>query len=393
MSLKFCTLNVLNEKNIFSNLKCSRQLSGFSADTQIRFTTIINILMSNNFDVIFLQEVSDLFRNMLISNGIYINNYIGHFQNTQAIILKNNRFSSSTKFGCNEKSTVVGNKSLQYCDDLVRRSGKYYVEFSSGTFNSFFIVTARHASGILHLINMHLPMDISNRRGVLTITERYINRYLGNGYCIISGDMNQEETLQLFNSPNNLNFRRLSVNKKTSYSLVKCGSADGEIIEFKDDPFKENDHIYTIGDVLNNSVVVYDDFDKNTYELVSSNTFNTYGAPYCYLSNSQLPENNIANCSIDKYQNVLNLQYTHDKKWPSDHALLSVNLTLIQRNQPKLTLQASAREFVPGSFIRNQQFQSNQQTYESHSGGSLGKSHYEKYKKYKIKYNLLKNKL
>ena len=378
MSLKFCTWNVLDAKNIYANLRCEKPTPEYISDNIFRYTVIINILIANKFDIICLQEVSEELLQMITNSELNKDFNVFH-KNTQCIL------TSKTKI---MKPAIVK------LDNLVHKQGAYYVEYK-GSFNSFFIVKGTTSGKNLHIVNMHLPNDPTNREGVLAITERYLAKNSHADCAVIAGDMNQENNLLSNKNPDTtldkqktdqtinvgkITYKKLfplSVDDKTSYSLVTCGPGQRNIKQFKDDPFKANDHIYILGSITADKVVAFDNFDKNSYGLEVSNTFKTYGPPYCFTDNLQ----NLKECKVATYK------YAYDNletKWPSDHMLLSVNLVI----EPEKMLShfsgtplrveglsSKAREFVPGRFKGGDEI-----------------DYYKKYIKYKQKYFELKNK-
>jgi hypothetical protein len=359
MELRFASLNILDNKNIYGNIKsCDRNTSAYDKDNIFRYTIIANILTSNDYDILFLQEVGTLFNQPAIVELLKkkFEIFQGSQQNTQWTLINRNKIKNSERI---------------YLSDRVNKH-----RFSSTINNAYLVVKGMLSNNKpIHLINMHLPIDMANRTNIFTIIKEYLREHITDS-AIISGDMNADTTIDI--NPGTL--IPLTITGFTSYSLIKCSNTG--VPETKTKTHNLLDQILVTNNINFTNVDSYDDFDKTTFKLKSTNTFSTYGPPFC------LTENNLSiqNCKVHPYEYVF---ANSNKKWVSDHILLNTILT-INDTLPvvKVSSQLSVKspEFKPGQLsAKSPEFRPS-----TLNKGGTPIDYAYKYHKYKTKYLQLK---
>ena len=351
MELKIGTFNILNEKNVYGNLKCDTSKYDIT-DNEFRTGIIMQILGYNDYDVIFLQEVGLMFRNNTKSLSELGKKYhvilSTYKQNWLCTLINKNKF-----------------KNVKLIDPAA-----YKAKFTSDTIlNAVLIIEAQLLNNKkISLINMHLMTEKENKKDTIELVAKYIIQpTIFN--AIISGDMNDETNL----FPGIKKLILGVIPAVTSYSLGSCIS--GKMVYKTMTPvYRKLDQIYVSNNMVIKKIQLYDDFDKKTFKLSSNGKFNTYGPPFCFMQDSNNNNNNIENCAVYPYKFAFDNLET---KWPSDHVFVEASVTISEK--PVSDLKPTSYVFVPGS--------------SSSSSSRFPKFHentdtdmYRKYLKYKIKY-------
>lgn len=367
MQLKIGTFNILNEKNVYGNLKCD--VSKYNKDdNMLRTDIIMEILYHSNFDLLFLQEVGVLFRTnekylTKLSEKYYIMKSTSN-QNWLCILISKSKF-----------------KNPKLID-----AEKFKDRFASGTIlNAVLFVEAQTTNNQnISFIDMHLMTDVYNKKDTLTMVENYVNQSNMTN-IIIAGDMNDENNL--FNTITKL--QKVPIDQVTSYSLGSCVN-NKLIVKTMTPIYRKLDQVYLSRSMTVNRVSFFDDFNPITFQLLSTNTFNSYGPPFCFKITT---EQKIEDCEVKDYKYALENLPT---KWPSDHVLVQVDLTI--GDLPKTTsLKPTSAPFVPGQMARPTKNQptTNQPTKNQPMTNQPinRRNNRLKYLKYKIKYINLKKKI
>ncbi len=433
--LKFCTFNILADYATKYHTENCEDYDGMLNDNIFRYNTILNILLKNDYDVIFLQEVGMSFSKLKQINKLF---EIYH------IIIKNDLYTclKKSKFGKAEKTNF----------DIIDKYvfGIQYNEKVETTLKQILYVTGTLFNGEkIHFINTHLLPGINTNDNTIpdgiksakTLIDQYlkeITRYDNN--IIISGDMNIGIDLEFYRMT-----KIKSLQGTTSVSLKTCGN---KYNPFKEINYKELDHIYVSENIKLKSSIQYDDFNKEKYNLLWAGSFYSYVPPFVPVN----VDNAKKNWVFKKYEDMYNTN-EYNKKWPSDHILLEFELELMGLSSysnefiPQLNTNANefipqlntkANEFIPQlntksnefipqlniksnefipqlntksnefipqqqlylpqqqlyspqqqSYLQQQSYPPNQHSYVSQRGGN-NKDYYAKYIKYKAKYLALK---
>jgi hypothetical protein len=220
---------------------------------------------------------------------------------------------------------------------------------------------------IINLINLHLASNLNQKSSSIDIIKKYLLHdpiaSMQHSRVIIAGDMNISHDYDLFTNnqllrmskvKDNINFMKNytknDIKYNTSFSFGVCDGSVMKYKEFDEQMHKMNDQIYTSNNIIVEKINVYDDFDMGTYKLKISNTFSSYGPPFCLNDATK----KLRDCELKPYKEIYNKNT--NQKWPSDHTL------------------------VEGIFIINEQ----------KGGKQTNANYYDKYQKYKLKYLMLR---
>ncbi len=313
MALRFATFNILDGHVIGSNIKeCKKwtyKFKQYDEDNYYRYKDVLAIIHANDFDIVFLQEVSP---HMNLISDVIRNKYHIIESHTLRILLNIKHFNrpSATQMGrlfdVNRIREITPSIRWQWTLDR----------------QLLVLVPNPITAGYLLLINLHLPspLNIKNPTGdmryhiinMVCLAINNVRKQIKEPvYIIVAGDMNRYNDVNIFNDymristswKNEINsLRQLTKNiGKTSFKLGNCG----------DNQFKLNPHLSSIDHIYiskNNfkaeKSIAYSKFN-NIKKLVPGD--NLFGKPYCDDS------------TCDIYKNCRNC-------WPSDHALLYCKL-------------------------------------------------------------------
>lgn len=309
--LKFATFNILDSKYIHYNIKNCQKITKTTSDKDEEFRNeiIIKIIESNDFDVIFLQEVSKVFFELYNKSGLKNKSILVH-SGELAILIKQN-IVTDTKKVIDEKTSYANNRVLS-------------------------INCKIHNSNFL-LINTHLPSGIQENEKRKTIMN--INKVIETNYkndpninVILAGDMNTSK--YIFNLDTYKIHSVIPEDIKSKFATsFKLGKCEGNVFRETEKAARHNfiDDIYVNSGVKSSTVNTGSSFDNN-YKLIyetnassSDNLFKNKGAPYC--EQKSYMESGICRMSTgeNKYQDLF--QNEAIKPWPSDHSLLFVELS------------------------------------------------------------------
>ena len=309
--LKFGTFNILNSNYVHFNNRSCRNIQVVSVDDEyFRNSILIKLFENNEFDILFLQEVSSSFLKLLDKSTLKIKYHVT--VHDELMILINNNILGNV--------VIMDNNKYTHDQFILKRLLGMHCKI----YNNDFI-----------LINIHLPSSsmLEAKNTILAMITKIIKQNL-NANFIIAGDMNTENYVMSYLDKHPYNIKSI-INKEmkdtyaTSFKLGKC-----ENNKFQESN-KESQHffiddIYTSQNISNNDINIIASYDE-TYKFISekNNTnpkFKNLGTPYC--DPKKYAENGF--CEIDpskeKYSSIFSKEKV--KPWPSDHALLYVVLNL-----------------------------------------------------------------
>lgn len=284
--IKISTWNILHPKNIYYNLKCSKQ-DNSDNDNKIRYDVIQKILMSNDFDICALQEIDIKIFSLTNSYNEMINRYNISYYNDLAICYLKNKFH------------------ILNVRENVKLNNSYGISASIGL--QKIILTEIHSNRQIVVVNLHL-LSTSDHHNIAN----YINElFIKNPHIVVLGDLNIPTSFNIFENVNNF-FQKINIsNEITSYHAGICDNNNNFIA--KERPYTSVDHIYIKG-FIEKEHKIFNDFDDN-FKLFASDNFKKNGPPFCFSK-----DKNITKCEL--FNNYTTVYLNQDYKWPSDHAIL-----------------------------------------------------------------------
>lgn len=366
MSLRIGTFNILSTASAsYANGSCKpgREDEGLAKDEIERYGRITWLLADSDLDVIFLQEVFFTFPPIANAQQNFVDRYHFVYHNDSirggflAILLKKAQFdapSVSVSFP-NMNKYMYGYPATQLPTRL-----QY--------------ITAKDKSGkSYNLVNMHLPNNPTDLEGTESIRRdsyAVFNKITQDpNPTIIAGDSNiviRKETLYDINDAHHLTAVD-NIEGYSSYSDVVCIREDSGAVtssySIKSDKYEFIDRIYVRGlrQKTPQKIVPYSSYyyDPSTGIIALTNDYpfdrlSPGGFPYCIPT--QKHEERVM-CKKDRYATIIT---EHDwYQWPSDHAMLIVDLipvmsVAIKEFVPGMS--ATAQEFVPGMSVTAQEF-------------------------------------
>lgn len=292
--IKFGTFNILDSEFVYFNHKKCKKSYPEREDETSRNSVLISLFEKNDFDILFLQEVSAVFSELFRRSTILTKKFEFVGTKDMCILIKKSIMS---------ELQMIYNK--RYNDD------KYVTERIYAT-----ICEINNVEFLL--INVHLPSGIQekSKQNMLDMVRDIVTENKMN--TIIAGDMNTGKYIMSFlRSKKISSIIDLNIKKQytTSFKLGKCYNN-----EFKQSNKNERhffiDDIYVSDNLKVDDVKIISSFD-NQYNFITDSpqhNFKDQGAPFC--DPNIYSENGF--CEISQYKKV--------HMWPSDHALVCATI-------------------------------------------------------------------
>jgi len=303
--MKFATFNILdNQYAYFNNKLCKKTKVVSDNDENLRNSVLVKLFENNNIDILFLQEASKQFLNLLETSTLKDKFNISI--NNDLIILINKTISNNI--------TIIDNTKYSQNEFVTKR------------------LLAIKCDNII-FINIHLPPAalLEAKNNVLTITTNIVKDNPNNQF-VIAGDMNTSNYTLGYLSKYDIKSiitKQMKDTYATSFKLGKC--ENNTFMESK----KDARHFF-IDDIYVSNTITYKDihiiglFDENYKFVLQDNKFKELGAPYCDPHKYTESGTCDINQSVNKYTDIF--KSNRGESWPSDHALLYTTLILKQEN-------------------------------------------------------------
>jgi hypothetical protein len=315
--LKFATFNILHTSYIHYNTgECKKSWPISYKDEHFRNSIILKLFYNNDFDIIYLQEVSPIFIELLIKSEL----------KTKYEILSNNELVILCKKSIVSKIEEIDIDS--YID--IKYNSYHFIK------ERLYGIKCNILNNPFLLINVHMPSSQLQieKNDVIKIINNIVVYNLNNSQdykVIIAGDMNTEKYLfskmtnrytmsSIFNS----NFKKSNV---TSFKLGKCKN---NIFVALDHKFRHHfiDDIYVTQNINANNMKILSNY-TDKFLLFNNKEINNSlkGDPYC--DPKIYKETNV--CNIDdtknKFTNTFVKAHSNNNNvWPSDHYLVYAEL-------------------------------------------------------------------
>lgn len=312
--IKFATFNILNVDYTYFNVGlCEKKSDIISpSDELLRNDVIIKLFENNEFDIIYLQEVSDVFTNLF--NKSNLKDKFNLIKNKQlCMLLKKSLVKNITTINTSE---FFGN--MKYSKFVLDR-----IQAITGIINRYPYL----------LINVHLPSStlVSERSKSIKVITNIINHYrtINKNYNIIlAGDVNTSQFIfDKINDFKSIILPEIKNSYSTSFKLGICQNNNFKQLD-RNQQHHFADDIYVTNKIIPNILDISSSFNENyklVYERANQDSiykFKSKGSPYC--DPVTYTQQNI--CEIDntneKYKTVFDKSDILIKPWPSDHTLI-----------------------------------------------------------------------
>ena len=311
--IKFGTFNILNTNYVhFNNGFCTKTNTVSDEDEIFRNSILIKLIENNEFDILFLQEVShsffDLLDKSILKEKFNLN------KNNELLILTNKKIITEP---INTNIYLDNDKDKNFIS-------KRILAISCNLNGNNFL-----------MINVHLPSNalydkkVKVTKLVHNIIMKETSDNLNDLNIIIAGDMNTEKYVfsNLYKQFDIKSIINESIKSKFSTSF-KMGKCEDGIFKLSDKNKRHFfiDDIYLSNNLSGSNINFISLYDSNYKFIDKPQTgnqlfkFENQGTPYC--NQKTYADNGF--CEINKTPNKYSYTFNNSdvKPWPSDHLLL-----------------------------------------------------------------------
>lgn len=326
--IKFGSFNILNNKLVKYNTDCIDDKEADKVDSTKRYDVINKILEKTGLDIIFLQEVGDIYK---VSDELK-NKYYAVKSKTSPnllIYILKEKFTDPIEKNILEFNFTVYSPGAGFVKKILDKFESERIQVYTTTFKDKSDMSRQGGTKAaalqtceIVLVNIHLPVLFKKgKKAISQIPRGNILGAINNvvfkwNYGIIAGDTNTKKDNNLFKYNEKLK-SCVEGDLAEGYTSFKYGVCDEGVLKARDSEHMYDylDHIYIIKenieiitDTNGRGVVQKYDYNEN-YELIDSKIeFNKIGPPFC-----------------DEEKTICNIKNYGEQKqpvWPSDHAII-----------------------------------------------------------------------